>query len=115
MNSDSRRVASPGRRRGGRADEAFPRVRLFARNLEGFGSTGELHFLRVLDPVIRRAELSASRSEMPKKRRKKAEAQDGTFDCTLRVMTQSGKIVIEIELDEQARIALAAKLLRQAD
>lgn len=113
MNCDSRRVASPGRRRGGRADEAFPRVRLFARNLERFGSTGELHFLRVIDPVSRRGELSASRSGMPKKRRKKTD--DEAVACTLRVVTKSGKIVIEIDIaDEEAAIALAAKLLRQA-
>lgn len=105
LKSNSRRQpASLPTRLGGRTDNVFPRVCLFARNLQGFGATGELHSLYVVDPLRRTGMVEPDKPEPI--------VDIEEMHCILRVVTTAGKVVFEIVLDEPAAMALAAKLVR---
>lgn len=75
------------------------------REQQPSGTTGELHFLSVVQPLRRGM-----------KRREEA-VVIAAVECVLRVVTtEDGRTVIQIEVpDEKARLQLSAALLRAGD
>lgn len=90
---------------GGRAAERVtPEVRLSARNSGHNGTTGEVHFLRVVRP------LQGGMTD------EKTAAEEAAIECLVRVVTKDdGRQVLEIEIpDGKAALKIASALVRGA-
>lgn len=97
------RKASPQVQGGRTVDRVSPGVRLSVRNLSDQDATGELHFLTVDQPL---------QSGMEKRKKAAKEAAAIAVPCVLRISRNQNKPTIELEIEDEAALKLAAELLR---
>lgn len=100
---DLRRSNAARSRRRGRTAESDGSVRLSVRNPEGLPTTGKAHFLRVVPSL-----------QSGMKKPKKAADKAVEVPCVLRLVASPDRTVLEIVVEDEDALKLAAEWLKQS-